>query len=89
MVAKDYTQQLVDYFLKNLSKGYPLDSLKWALVKQGYSKTSIDKAVEKVHEELAKKAPKFKEKPKINYEILDHENNPIQIKTPWWRRMFG
>ena len=88
-MRKDYQQQIVDYILKNISKGYPIDSLKWALINQGYSRTSVEKAIEQVHQELAKKVPKFKEKPKIKYEILDQEDKPIQIKKPLWKRVFS
>ncbi|MFH1787646.1 MAG: hypothetical protein ABH811_02550 [archaeon] len=81
-------RRLVEYFKKNLAKGYTIDSLKWALINQGYSKIEINRAVEQVNKELAKKAPIVKEKPIIKYEILDEHDNPIVIKKPWWKRVF-
>ena len=30
-------EQLAEYFKRNLKKGYTADSLKWALINQGYS----------------------------------------------------
>ena len=89
MRKNNYRIQLVDYFKKNLSKGYTPDLLKFALINQGYSRTAVERALEQAHKELAEEAPKFKEKPKIKYEILDEDNNPITINKSWWRRVFG
>lgn len=83
---------LKEYFKKNLKKGYTAESLKWALVNQGYSKTIVEQALEKANEEMSQKAPIVKEKPRIRYQIYDENNNPIEItkskrKSPW-RRFF-
>ena len=86
---KDYRRQLVDYFKKNLTKGYTIDSLKWALINQGYSRIAIETAIKQLNKELAEKAPILKEKPIIKYEIIDENDNPITIKKPWWKRVFG
>lgn len=84
-----YKRKLVNYFKKNLVKGYTQDSLKFALMSQGYSKTAVDTAYEEAVKELAAKAPVLKEKPKIRYEIIDEYNKPIIIKKSWWRRILG
>ena len=86
MRRQDYKGQLVDYFKKNLKKGYPLESLKFALERQGYSRTSVEQAVKEANKELAKEAPKFKEKPQITYEIIDENNRPIVMKKSFWRK---
>ena len=65
MRRDDYIRQLVNYFKKNLSKGYTAESLKWALVKQGYSRTEISKALDVTTIEMAESAPKLIEKPMI------------------------
>jgi len=78
-------RKLMEYFEKNLKKGYTIESLKWSLIKQGYSRASVDLAIEKVHEEMAKKAPVLKTKPIIVHEIFDENDNPIKIKKPWWK----
>ena len=83
------TKRLVEYLKKNLAKGYTLDSLKWALINQGYSRTEIFKAIEVANKELAESAPKLKEKPKITYEVVNENNQPIAIKKPWWKIIFG
>jgi len=89
MRETDYIGKLVDYFKTNLKKGYTVESLKWALIGQGYSRTAVERAVEEVNKELAKKAPILKEEPMINYEIIDENNKPIKIKKPWWKKLFG
>lgn len=88
-MAREYRGRLVDYFKNNLKKGYTEDSLKWALFNQGYSRTSVEAALETVHKELAAKAPVLKEKPKITYEVIDENDKPVTIKKPWWKRLFG
>jgi predicted DNA-binding protein YlxM (UPF0122 family) len=85
MVEVDYKRKLVNYLKKNLKKGYTEDSLRWALINQGYSRTAVEDAIKKSHQELAEKAPILKEKPKIKYEIIDEYDKPVAIKKPWWK----
>ena len=68
MKEEGYIHQLVDYIKKNLSKGYTIESLKWALIDQGYSRSEVNRAIKIANEELAKKAPKLEEKPVIKVE---------------------
>ena len=89
MRTEDYKNKFTEYFKKNLKKGYTEESLRWALVNQGYSRTLIDSALERTHKELAEEAPILKEKPVINYELLDENNKPVEVKRPWWKRIFG
>ena len=79
---------MADYIKNNLSKGYTLESLKWALINQGYSRSLITKAIEIVNKEMAEKAPKLVEKPAIKYESHDEEDNLVS-KKPWWKRLLG
>lgn len=87
-MAETFKRKLVDYFKKNLKKGYTPDSLKWALINQGYSKTAVKRAFEIVNKELAEKAPVIKEKPVIKYEIIDENDKPIIIKRSFLKRIF-
>jgi len=89
MAESDYIRKIVNYLKKNLGKGYTLDSLKWALIHQGYSRATVERAVEQTNRELAKEAPILKEKPTIKYEVIDEYDNPITIKKSFWRRFFG
>ena len=66
---ESYIRQIVDYIKKNLAKGYTLESLKWALINQGYGRLEITKAIEITNQELALQAPKLVEKPVIKVEI--------------------
>ena len=82
-------RQIADYIKKNISKGYTIESLKWALIKQGYSRSLVEKAIDIANKELAETAPKLIEKPTIQYEIIDENNNPINVKKSWWKRLIG
>ncbi len=88
-MVESYRKHIVEYFKKNLKKGYTPDALKYSLMSQGYVKTTVERSLEQAQKELAAKAPVLKEKPKIKYEIIDENDNPIQIKSPWWKRFFG
>jgi hypothetical protein len=81
----DYLQQLANYIKKNLSKGYTLESLKWALVSQGYGKITIDQAISFANEQLAANAPRMIEKPVIKIEKV--ETIPIEEKKGFWKKV--
>ena len=82
---KDYIQQLSVYIQKNLSKGYTLESLKYALLNQDYSRSAVERAIKLANQELAKKLPPVKEKPVITYEIVDA---PDEIQMPKKQNFF-
>lgn len=82
-------QKIVDYIKKNVRKGYPLDSLKWALINQGYLRIEVEAAVEDAKKQMAEEAPILKERPVIKHEIIDDENQTIPVKKSWWRRLLG
>ena len=87
MVRYENKRHLVDYFKKNLVKGYPIDSLRWALINQGYMRVEVMNALEQAKKELAEAAPVLKEKPKITYELYDDYDKPIEIKFPFWKKI--
>ena len=76
---KAYINDLVVYIKKNLQKGYSKDSLKWALIGQGYPRIEVEKAIKKVEEELSAEAPALREKPEIKVEVV--EPRDIKIDT--------
>ena len=82
-------RNIIDYFKKNLKKGYTPDSLKFALINQGYPRIEILLALDKANKELAQEAPILKEKPKITHQLLDEEDNPITIEKPLWKRLWN
>lgn len=86
---EDYRKKLVDYFKKNSKKGYDLTTLKLSLLRQGYSRTIVDICFEQANKELAEEAPLLKDKPSIKVEVFDEHNKPVEIKKPFWKRLFG
>lgn len=93
-LEKSTNQQLVDYIKKNLSKGYTLDALRYSLVKQGYSRTSVDKSIELANRELAATAPKMVEKPQVKWETIDDNEMASKVaandsKPGFWKRFLG
>ena len=90
MRESDRIRKIVEYYKKNLLKGYTEDSLKFSLVNQGYSRVTVDEALVIAHKELADKAPKLIEKPVIRHESVDERDRPVVIeKKPMWKRFFG
>jgi SOS response regulatory protein OraA/RecX len=88
-------QQLADHIKKNLSKGYTMDSLKFSLLQQGYSRTTVEKAIELANRQLADSAPKVVEKPQIKYEVVDDSQMAEKIAAQdrasqgFFKRVFG
>jgi Holliday junction resolvasome RuvABC DNA-binding subunit len=82
---RNLSDELTNYLKANLKKGYTLESLRWALVNQGYSRREVEKAVTKAELEMAASAPILKTKPEIRYEIVKSEKE----KTSWWKKLFG
>jgi len=84
----DGKRELIKYFKRNLSKNYTEESLKFALLNQGYSKTAIEQAMIQAHKEIAEKAPILKEKPIIKYEIYNENNEPIKVEPfNFWEKI--
>ena len=67
----NFMDELTDYIKSNLKKGYTKESLKWALINQGYSRLEVEKAIKKSDISLAEEAPILKTKPIIKREILE------------------
>jgi Holliday junction resolvasome RuvABC DNA-binding subunit len=84
---RNLLDELSDYFKKNLKKGYTKESLKWALVNQGYSRMEIEKAIKKAESDLAASAPILKTKPEIKYEIVT-DLKPEKEKKSFWKKFF-
>jgi len=92
---ENHRAKLVEYFKKNLAKGYTEESLKWSLIQQGYSRTDISRSLEKLEKEREyerKENEKSKDKPKIKYELYGSDNKPIKIETrkpgKSWKKFF-
>lgn len=87
-------EDLINHIKKNLLKGYKENSIKWALINQGYSRTEVDRALKKAakiiedKKESEEKSRKSYEKPKITYQIYDANNKIIYGKKSLWKKMF-
>lgn len=88
-MPRDSKRNLVEYVKKNLKKGYTLDSLKWALVKQGYSRSMVEESLVIANKELSEEAPVLREKPEIKHEVIDPNSIVVEPKKPFWKRLFG
>ena len=87
-MAKTHLEQLSEYLKKNLKKGYTTDSLKFSLIRQGYTRISIEKAIELANKQLSGEVPLMKEKPEIIYKIEPEiENKNFFRKLIDW--LFG
>ena len=75
------TQDIADYIKKNLKKGYTLDSLRFSLISQGYSKISVENAIDLANKQMAKEIPQIKERPEIIYKVVT-ENEELKDKSP-------
>ena len=91
-------QQLAEYILKNIKKGYTIDALKFSLISQGYTRISVENAIDLANKELAKEIPIIKEKPRITYKPIGEEPGvkkeikkfiDLGSKKSFWDRLFG
>ena len=82
---KDMMSDVTDYLIKNLKKGYTKESLKWALVNQGYSKIEVVKAMQRAEEQMASEAPILKMRE------IEQKVKPVEeeVKRGFWSRLFG
>ncbi len=95
--------ELVSHIKKNLSKEYKEDSLRWALINQGYPRTTVDRAMNQAIKEIESEHKvqeakrKESERPKITYQLYDENNNLVKSKnikgspsrSSFWKKLFG
>ena len=90
-------QQLSDYIVKNLKKGYTMDSLKFSLMGQGYTRISVENAINLANKKLAEEIPTIKEKPRITYKVIEEEPGvrkeikrfiDLGSKKTFWGKLF-
>jgi len=91
---KTAIEQLTEYIKNNLVKGYNQDTLRFSLISQGYSKISVEKALEIANKQIAETIPEMKEKPQIIYRQVLDKTEPMEISIPikkkgFFKRVFG
>ncbi|MEK6818780.1 MAG: hypothetical protein AABY10_02500 [Nanoarchaeota archaeon] len=84
---KGLVDQLTAYIKSNLKKGYTTESLRWALVNQGYSRLEVAKSILRAEQELANQAPVLKTRPDIKYESI--QSKMPEEKKGFFGRLFG
>jgi len=87
MVQNTYRQKLTEYLKKNLKKGYPVETLRIALINQGYSRQIIDEALKEVLNKMAAEAPVIHEKPEIEHEVIVEEQAVSPVKKSLWKKL--
>jgi hypothetical protein len=86
--SKDYLNQLSAYIQKNLAKGYSLDSLKFSLMRQGYSRVAVENAISIAKKNLSEKSTSNNENPEISYKEVNEA--PLEKpKKSFFKRLFG
>jgi len=84
---KDSSDGLKEYIRRNMKKGYTRESLKWALVSQGYSRIEIEKALKEVDVQIARETPRSQKKEEpVEMNAYEPE---ISGKRSFWSRLFG
>jgi len=81
MARDTYKDKLKEHVKKNLRKGYTPDTLKYAFIRQGYSRVLVEKAIEEAQKELSKEVPILKSEAKYEPPV---EEPPVE-KKPWWK----
>jgi hypothetical protein len=87
MIENSYKSKLIEYIKKNLKKGYPVDTLKIALVNQGYMRPMIEESVQEAIKQMALEAPTIKEKPQIEHELIIEE--PVVEKKSFLKKIWA
>jgi len=90
--ATPHLRTLLDYFEKNLKKGYKVDALKYILLNQGYSKTEIAEALRIIEEKTKKdqEAIKKEEERKLRMQVQEEVKKVTQDqKKGFFGRLFG
>lgn len=80
-----FIEQIADHIKKNLKKGYTIDALRFSLISQGYTRISVEKAIELANKKLAEELPLMREKPEIIYKV----EPIIQEQKNFFKRILG
>ena len=83
-----HIQQLAEHIKKNIKKGYTLDAMRYSLIGQGYSRLSVDQAINLANAQLSAQAPPMKEKPQITHKIIDNSSEKmLTTKKSFWQKL--
>lgn len=84
---KSHLRDMTDHIKKNVQKGYSLESLRWALVKQGHHKHDIERALKSAQDEMTQEAARTSQqaasRPAPTIEPV------TEPSKPFWKKLFG
>lgn len=91
---KGRIEDLCDYLRKNIEKGYSVEALKWALVKQGNPRLEVEKAVAIVSKESVRMMKKVESMNTLQNQTPSQEQSSQEPvvepeKKPFWKRILG
>ena len=87
-MEKQIDRFLLDYFSKNMKKGYKLEDLRIILIQQGYLRSDIDRVMA-IIKEKSKKAQEEKEaRERKEKEVVEIIDEPVK-KKGFFKRLFG
>ena len=79
---------LLDYFGKNMKKGYKLEDLRIILIQQGYLRSDIDRAIAIIKEKTKKVQEEKEERERKEKEVVEIVDEPVE-KRGFFKRFFG
>ena len=79
---------LLDYFSKNLKKGYKLEDLRIILIKQGYLRSDIDRVIEIIKAKTKKAEEERLRREREEKEVIEVIEEPVK-KKGFFSRLFG
>ena len=87
-MEKQIDRFLLDYFDKNLKKGYKFEDLRIILTQQGYLRSDIDRAMTIIKEKTKKAQEEKEAKEKREKEVVEIIDEPMK-KKGFFSRIFG
>ena len=79
---------LLDYFDKNMKKGYKIEDLRIILIQQGYLRSDIDRVIAIIREKTKKVQEEKEAKERKEKEVVEIVEEPIK-KKGFFKRLFG
>ena len=85
---KQIDRFLLDYFNKNIKKGYKLEELKIVLLRQGYLRSDIDRVMFIIKQKTKKEQEDREKEEREKKEVVEVVEEPVE-KKGFFRRLFG
>jgi len=86
---KQIDRFLLDYFNKNLKKGYKIEDLKIILIKQGYLRSDIDRVISIIREKTKKDQEERERLEKERNAAIEVFSEEPPRKRGFFKRLLG